>query len=316
MKKPHIATLAAGLLAASLTTQAQAFWFGSSSDYTKTQYPIVLTHGMLGWDSMLGIDYWYGIPEALRKDGATVYTTQVSQLDTSEARGEQLLEQVEEIVAISGKPKVNLFGHSHGGPTVRYVAAVRPDLVASVTSIGAPHRGSATADFLRQIPEGSAGEAIVSGLVNAIGAVINFLSLSPIDTPMNSLGSLEALYSEGAARFNSKFPQGIPSTACGEGDYQVNGIRYYSWSGTSPSTNLLDPTDLMLLLSAQTFPSGEANDGLVGRCSSHMGMVIRDDYRMNHLDEVNQVFGLTSILETDPVTVYRQQANRLKNAGL
>ncbi|MCO5785861.1 lipase [Pseudomonas sp. G11-1] len=309
-------SLAVGLVAAlGVTSQVQASWF-SSSNYTKTQYPIVLAHGMLGWDSMLGIDYWYGIPQALRKDGADVYITEVSQLDTSEARGEQLLEQVEEIVAISGKSKVNLFGHSHGGPTIRYVAAVRPDLVASVTSIGAPHKGSALADFLREMPEGSAGEAIVAGLVNAAGKMINFLSGSPIDTPMNSLGSLESLHSAGAARFNAKFPQGIPTTACGEGDYQVNNVRYYSWSGTSPSTNLLDPSDLMMVVAAQTFPKGEANDGMVGRCSSRLGMVIRDNYRMNHLDEVNQILGLTSLFETDPVTVYRQQANRLKKAGL
>ena len=317
MKKTRFSLAAAGLVVAmGLAGQAQASWFSSSSNYTKTQYPIVLSHGMLGWDSMLGIDYWYGIPQALRKDGATVYITQVSQLDTSEARGEQLLEQVEDIVAISGKRKVNLFGHSHGGPTVRYVAAVRPDLVASVTSIGAPHRGSALADFIRKIPEGSTSEKLVAELVNVAGRLINFLSNSPIDTPMNSLGSLEARYSEGAARFNAKFPQGIPTTACGEGAYQVNGVRYYSWSGTSPSTNALDPSDLMMIVASKTFPKGEANDGMVGRCSSRMGMVIRDNYRMNHLDEVNQFFGLTSIFETDPVTVYRQQANRLKNAGL
>ena len=87
-------SLACGLIAAfGVSTQAHAFWFGSSG-YTKTKYPIVLTHGMLGFDSLLGVDYWYGIPSALRKDGATVYVTEVSQLDTSEARGEQLLEQV------------------------------------------------------------------------------------------------------------------------------------------------------------------------------------------------------------------------------
>src|SRR5690554_2414468 len=204
MKKSHLKLMTAGLLlAAGLSAEAQASWFSSSSNYTQTRYPIVLSHGMLGWDSMLGIDYWYGIPQGLRKDGATVYVTQVSQLDTSEARGEQLLEQVEDIVAISGKSKVNLFGHSHGGPTIRYVAAVRPDLVASVTSIGAPHKSSALADFLREMPEGSAGEAIVAGLVNAAGKMINFLSGSPIDTPMNSLGSLESLHSAGAARFNA-----------------------------------------------------------------------------------------------------------------
>ncbi len=296
-----------------VSSQVQASLFGSSG-YTQTRYPIVLAHGMLGFDSMLGIDYWYGIPQALRRDGAQVYVTEVSQLNTSELRGEELLQQVEEIVAISGKPKVNLVGHSHGGPTVRYVAAVRPDLVASVTSVGAPHKGSDVADLIRQIPEGSSGEAIVAGIVNGMGALIHFLSGSTSTEPQNSLGTLESLNSEGAARFNAKYPQGIPTTACGEGAYKVNGVRYYSWGGTSPLTNPLDVSDAMLGAGSLAFD--EPNDGLVGRCSSHLGMVIRDNYRMNHLDEVNQVFGLTSLFETDPATVYRQHANRLKNAGL
>jgi triacylglycerol lipase len=303
--------LGAGLLA---STQTQAGWFGSSS-YTQTKYPIVLSHGMLGFDSILGIDYWYGISSALRRDGASVYTTEVSQLNTSQARGEELLEQVEEIVAISGKPKVNLIGHSHGGPTIRYVAAVSPQLVASATSVGAPHKGSAAADFIRQVPPGSAGEALLAGIVSGLGSLINFLSGSSSSSPQNALGALESLNSVGAAQFNAKYPQGLPTSACGEGAYSVNGVRYYSWSGTSPVTNILDPSDLLLGATALTF-NGEANDGLVSRCSSHMGKVIRDDYRMNHLDEVNQSFGLTSWFETDPVSVYRQHANRLKNDGL
>ena len=60
--------LGAGLLA---SAPSHAFLFGSSG-YTKTKYPIVLTHGMLGFDSILGVDYWYGIPSALRRDGAQV----------------------------------------------------------------------------------------------------------------------------------------------------------------------------------------------------------------------------------------------------
>ena len=61
---------------------------------------------------------------------------------------------------------------------------------------------------------------------------------------------------------------------------------------------------------------GEPNDGLVSSCSSHLGYVIKDNYWQNHLDEVNQVLGLVSLFETSPVTLFRQQANRLKNAGL
>ena len=153
------------------------------------------------------------------------------------------------------------------------------------------------------------------GYINSLGALISFLSSGSTGT-QNSLGSLESLNSEGAARFNAKYPQGIPTSACGEGAYKVNGVSYYSWSGSSPLTNFLDPSDAFLGASSLTFKNGTANDGLVGTCSSHLGMVIRDNYRMNHLDEVNQVFGLTSLFETSPVSVYRQHANRLKNASL
>lgn len=305
-------TLLALCIASCLTVSTQV---DAATGYTQTKYPILLTHGMLGFDSILGIDYWYGIPAALRRDGAKVYVTEVSQLNTSEARGEELLAQVEEIVAISGQSKVNLLGHSHGGPTIRYVAAVRPDLVASVTSIGGPHKGSATADFIRNVPAGSAGETLLAGIINGLGSLINLLSASSSTSPQNALGTLESLNSVGAARFNAKFPQGIPTTACGEGSYKVNGINYYSWSGTSPVTNLLDPSDLLTGAASLTF-KGVASDGLVGRCSSHLGQVIRDNYRMNHLDEVNQFIGLTSLFETSPISVYRQHANRLKNASL
>ncbi|HBL85644.1 MAG TPA: lipase, partial [Alcanivorax sp.] len=100
---------------------------------------------------------------------------------------------------------------------------------------------------------------------------------------------------------------------CGEGQRQAgNGVSYFSWSGAKPLTNGFDPSDALLGATSIVF-LGEKNDGLVSSCSSHLGMVIRDDYRMNHLDEVNQVLGLHDIWSTDPVTLYRQQANRLKN---
>ena len=78
-----------------------------------------------------------------------------------------------------------------------------------------------------------------------------------------------------------------------------------------PSARLLT---LALALTGLAF-KGEANDGLVGRCSSHLGKVIRSDYRLNHLHQVNQLFGLVG-LGADPVGLFRVHANRLKQAGL
>jgi hypothetical protein len=58
-----------------------------------------------------------GIKFDLARNGANVYATQVSPFNSTEIRGEQLAQQVEEIIAITGQTKVNLIGHSQGGPT-------------------------------------------------------------------------------------------------------------------------------------------------------------------------------------------------------
>ena len=119
----------------------------------------------------------------------------------------------------------------------------------------------------------------------------------------------------GSAKFNLAHPEGIPTTACGEGAYNVNGVSYFSWSGAKPYTNVFDILDPALALTGLAF-GGAKNDGLVASCSSHLGKVIRDDFAMNHLDEVNQTVGIVNLFETNPVTVFRQHANRLKNMGL
>lgn len=287
----------------------------AQSGYTQTRHPIVLVHGLLGFDSLLGVyDYWYGMPADLRAGGARVYVADVSASNFSEVRGEQLIRQLDSLRAIHGQAKFNLIGHSHGGPTIRYVAAVRPDLVASVTSIGAPHTGSKVADALdTTLPVGSPLRPLVAGFVNALSGFIEFLSGSR--DPQNALGALASLSSRGAADFNRRFPQGMPATACGQGAAVVNGIRYYSWGGTAVLTNVLDAGD-PLLGAGSLFFGFEQNDGLVGRCSSHLGVVLRNDYPWNHLDQVNQVLGLTRWFTPDPKAVLRAHANRLKNAGL
>ena len=147
-----------------------------------------------------------------------------------------------------------------------------------------------------------------------MGALINFLSGSNSSAPQNALGALGIAQQRGRCALQREVSPGHPDQRLRRGAYVVKGVRYYSWSRTSPLTNLLDVSDAVMVAGSLAFD--ETNDGLVGRCSSHLGMVIRDNYRMNHLDEVNQVLGLTSLFETDPVSVYRQHANRLKNAGL
>ena len=294
---------------------SQAWWWSKPSTYTQTKYPIILTHGIYGFDSLVGIDYWHKVPEELAKDGASVYLTTVSNSNSVEIRGEQLIPQIERILAITGASKANLIGHSHGSPTIRYVASVRPDLVASITSIGGVNKGTVVADKIQQGTEDSKVFAgLISSLGNALAKVIDFLSGA--NQEQDIIASLGSLTTEQSLMFNVQHPDGVPTSACGEGDYVANGIRYYSWSGTKPGTNIFDPLDIITNVAQFFFPRGVANDGVVSACSSRLGMVIRDDFRMNHLDEVNMLLGLHDIWSTDPLTVFRSHANRLKKAGL
>jgi triacylglycerol lipase len=302
------AALAAGL---SIAATAPAV---AADTYTQSKYPIVLVHGAFGYDAIGPASYFYGVASALRSGGATVYTPSVSGAASSELRGEQLLRHLRSLKAAYGHQKFNLIGHSHGGPTARYVAAVAPELVASVTTVGSPHAGSKVADAVEAVTSWTGTTTIAATLANGIAATIAFVSGSP-ELPQDALGSLQSLSTKGAANFNSRFPQGAPTSACGQGPASVNGVRYWSVGGTSVVTNVLDISDAGLLFSSAFFGS-EKNDGLVSQCSSHWGTVLKDNYAWNHLDEVNQSFGLRGLFSQDPVAFYRSQANRLKTAGL
>ena len=315
--------MAATCFTAHASTQASQVTAKASSQYAKTKYPIVFSHGMAGFirvgTDQFGLDYWYQILPDLARNGANVWATRVSPFNSSEIRGEQLLEQVKEIAAITGADKVNLIGHSHGGPTIRYVAGSEPKLVASLTTVGAPHKGSPVADLILKA-EGTAIEAPLVGTINLVSKAITWAQgLDPNSFPHDSLAGGSSLTLAGSAKFNQKYPIGMPSTACGEGAYSwkhADGQIYnYSFTGVGQVTNLLDP-DSALKVTALLIDGGKENDGLVSRCSAKFGKTIRDNYNWNHLDEVNMVLGLKNLFAPDPVDVYRQHANRLKLQGL
>ena len=314
-----------GLCLLVLLTPATAHagcWWDCNDDYAKTQYPIVLSHGFLGSDQYLGsLDYWYGIVAHLEAQGATVYVTKASPINSSTLRGEQIIEQLDAIRAIRDEPtlKFNLIGHSQGGIDIRYVGGVRPDLVASITTIGTPNAGSSLSDLIDQL---EAGSDVFDAVIDKAGEALALLwGLLGNDTQPSDLHlAFDTFSTTTMAAFNADpvFGLGAVSSVCGEGEYisqTTAGPRpNYSWTGNAPLTNIFDPLDLLFVITAPLL--GGDNDGLVDRCSAHFGQVLRDDYAMNHLDEVNQILGLTALFESDPKSVIRTHANRLKNAGL
>jgi len=318
MKK--LLTLTSIALASSLLVAAPS----AQAGYTTTKNPILLVHGILGFSNFWGADYFYQIPSTLQSEGAKVHVATVSAVGSNELRGEQLIKEMQDLKAIYGYGKFNLIGHSQGSPTSRYAAAVRPDLVASVTSVDGVNKGSRVADVVRKVaPAGTVTSAVFATVANGLAGFLTFVYGSP-NLSQNSLNALDSLTTNGLTAFNKKYPAGVPS-ACGEGAYSYNYVKngvthkvnYYSWGGVSQLTNVLDPLDAGIgLLSSAFLFSGEKNDGLVGECSQRLGKVVRSNYWSNHLDAVNGFFGIVNLFETNPKSIYRTHANRLQAAGL
>src|SRR5439155_7080341 len=102
-RAPLVAVVAFFGFIAMVARPAAACWYWwDGCSYTKTRYPIVLEHGLAGFDQLFGVfEYWYSIPWALQDGGASVYVADTSPLNTSIERGEQLLAQVQQVIAIT-----------------------------------------------------------------------------------------------------------------------------------------------------------------------------------------------------------------------
>lgn len=310
--------LGLSLLLAVSTTNAEVLEVNgkATNDYAQTKYPLLFVHGMFGFSKLgmpaFGYDYWYQILPDLKRNGAQPFAAQISPLNSTEIRGEQLLQQVDYVIALTGQDKVNLIGHSHGAPTSRYILGVAPEKVASLTSIGGANYGSPVADVIQ---DAKSLNSIFAAIVDyMISPIISFAQLSS-NLPSDFKASIYDLSVKGSADFNTKYPLGLPSKACKDGVSSENGAAFYSWTGSAITTNILDPDTIFTAAGSIAF-NGEKNDGLISQCSSKFGKTIRDDYKLNHFDEVNQILGLKSWTSPDPVALYRQHANRLKQQGL
>lgn len=307
-----------------------------ADDFTKTKYPIFLAEGLGGLD-------YYMVEEALEAGGAIVCDQpddQVPHFAGSELRADVLITQIEACAQENAVAKVNLFGFSQGGEDARVVLKRRPDLLASVTTIGSPHRFSTRLSDL-VIACLAKQQLGLPCAPDEQGALDAFFALGPFagdpdgPVPPPSSGVLQVLcqFSSGlnplalvtclasgfdvGPVFDLKYPQGLPLTTCGQGPAFIFGpalqrIYLFSWGGTQLLTDPLDPSDPRLAATGAFLQS--PNDGLIERCSTHFGKVLRDDYPWNHLDLINQREGLTG--PTDPTETYREHANRLKNLGL
>ena len=172
MTLKKIATSLAFVSAASLTFSNSVL--AGTYEADETSYPVIFAHGMAGFDSIAGYHYfgedgwgtfigdacsfmelngcndWIAWGQQAR-DKAEAF--QVTSLNSSEVRGEELYNHVRNFMATTGYNKVSLVGHSQGGFDIRKAAHRLKDntvngvaagtvKVGAMISISSPHRGS------------------------------------------------------------------------------------------------------------------------------------------------------------------------------
>lgn len=263
-------------------------------------YPIVLAHGFFGFETFAGVDfitYFYEVKDDLAAHGETlVFTPEVDPFNDSTVRGQELLAAVEQITRETGYAKVNIIGHSQGGLDARVVASLRPDLVASVTTIGTPHGGTPIADIAMGLLGNDDVDAIVDALVRLIGAPL----YDEVGDQTSVVAALEQFSTPGVTAFDVDYPDSP-------------GVRYFSIAGRTalsgggddcasadeppfmaPWDDDRDGVDTLLSVTEAAiggYPGNwHPNDGLVraedAKHGQFLGCIPAD-----HLDEIGQLFG-------------------------
>ncbi len=128
--------------------------------------PVVLAHGIARFDILLEIlrarlelpetefgdrfHYFKGIKSHLDSHGFTVFHPNQNFAGPVDLRAEQLRARINEILGSTGAQKVHIIAHSMGGLDARHMIVDKgmADSVASLTTIGSPHRGTVLADHV------------------------------------------------------------------------------------------------------------------------------------------------------------------------
>ncbi|KAM3525288.1 hypothetical protein NHJ13051_004073 [Beauveria bassiana] len=244
--------------------------------YATPKYPIVLAHGLFGFSELRlvprlpAVQYWHGIQDALRANGATVFATSVPPSSSIAVRAATLADgivaaqEAQEKACASPPPPVNIIAHSMGGLDARYMISrllPRPDVqVASLTTIATPHRGSPVADYLVETD-----------------------SRSPIHLPqLYALLARAGLGTEAFEQLTTRYMTGTfdPETP------DVDGVRYFSYGADmkeAPSRLSVFRPSWQVMQDAGEGP----NDGLVSVASSRWGEYRGTLVGVGHLDLIN-----------------------------
>jgi triacylglycerol lipase len=225
------------------------------------QHTIILAHGILGFGRLPGVspflNYFNGVAAHLRRKGHTVIAPQVNPIGSINERGNQLAAAILDVPA--SDEKLHVIAHSMGGLDARHALSRIPGVaerVATLVTIGTPHRGSPVADA-------------VSAPADPLFAHIPDFLAKLLET---NAGGLNDLTTPVAIQFDETTPD-------------VEGVRYVEVAGDASQGG--QELFLFQLAAAIGRLRGEVNDGVVTRNSAlRSGSEHLDDWPVDHAGEI------------------------------
>ena len=225
---------------------------------------IVLAHGVLGFGDELpgvfqllpAIHYFNCVADHLREQGHVVLEPQVDPTGSVQDRGDELAERI--LKQTSPGDKVHILAHSMGGLDARHAITKRTDLVdrvATLVTIGTPHRGSPVAD----------------AVAKETGPLVDRIPYLLRQKLESNTEALHDLTTEVCSAFDDATPD-APT------------VKYINVAGDASKGN-----ELLLFQLAADIGSitGEINDGVVTRNSAlRTGNRHMDDWPVDHAGEI------------------------------
>ena len=213
--------------------------------------------------------YWGRIPGALSGAGAELFYGNQDCWARVEDNAKTIKARLLQILDDTGAEKLNIIAHSKGGLEARMVASSlgMGKYIASITTIGTPHRGSKTIDKLLKAPD---------SLFNiASFAVDNWIGLIG-DTKPDFYAVCRDFSTEYAERFNRENPD-------------APGVYYQSYAGMMK--NALSDINLATSFLVVKMIEGD-NDGLVSVDSAMWGETFTilagcTNRGVSHYDEID-----------------------------
>ncbi len=233
-----------------------------------TKYPILMLHGV-GFRDLKWPLYWGRIPRVLTAMGAVLFYGQQDCWARVEENSKTIRARIRQILEDTNAEKINIIAHSKGGLEARMAASSlgMGDRIASITTIGTPHRGSKTVDRLLKAPD---------SLFNiASFAVNNWIGLIG-DTKPDFYAVCRDFSTAYADRFNRENPD-------------VPGVFYQSFAGVMKTP--LSDINLSTANAVVRMIEGD-NDGLVSVESAQWGAAFtllkgKTNRGVSHYDEID-----------------------------